>query len=133
MLGYGDDARGKRGPRHRVEALAIALHPQDFGGPAADVEDQRRFGIAVDQRLGSRRREARFRLAIDDFESEPRLLPHAIDELTPVHRHAAGFGCHKAHALHPPPAQLVGADPQRVDGTRHRVVGQPSALGQLFA
>src|SRR4026208_2024129 len=44
------------------------------------------------------------------------LLGPSFDELLAVRSHPAGLGGDQPEAIDPPPAQLVGADPQRRDG-----------------
>ena len=133
LLGNRNDARRQRGPRDRIEPQAVALHPQDFGGAATDVEDQCCLCLCVNQWFGAHGGKPGFRLAVDDLEAQAGFLAHPVDEFRSVRRHAAGFRRHQPHTRNLPPFQLVGTNPQRIDGAVHRVIAQTSGLLQFFA
>ena len=112
----------------------LARDPHQFGRAAANVEDHRGFGARLDQWFGTGRGEMGFRLAVDDLENEARLFLDALRmKCCAVFGRPAGFGRDQPGAADLPPGELVGADPQGLDGAQHGRLAQPAGMAQSLA
>ena len=136
-LGERDDAEFDRGPdgdaARALFSRAIGRQPDDFGGAAADIEQQHAFGLRVGQRAAAERGQPRLRLPVDDFERQPRALVDAFDEFLAIVGRAAGFRGDQAGFGHTAPVHLVAADFQRLQRALDRRFAEAPSLRQAFA
>ena len=75
----------------------------------------------------------RLGLAVDDFEPQPGFGATRAMKAGAIGGHAAGLGGHQPHPLHVAPLELVGADPQGIDGAVHGLVAEFAGLRQPLA
>ena len=138
-LGKRDDADGERNPAAHVGRRRTAVgdrlpsEPHQFRRAAADIEQDRAFGLGVDQRRAAGRGEQRLGLAVHDFEIDADLLAHLRQEIPAIDGGAAGLGRDQARARDAAVAHLVPADFQRFDPARDGGVAQAARRGDPFA
>ncbi len=113
-------------------ALARLDH-RDFRRAAANVEQHDRTRLASDQRRAAGNSKPRFRLAIDDFELQPRFGRHTRQKFLAILRRAAGLGRDQAALADIAGGKLRRADLQRFDRPLHGVFGKPAAGAQPLA
>jgi hypothetical protein len=146
-LGESDDADRQRGPG-RDAGLHVdpvvqrappgtpepgEVEPDQLRAAAPDIEDKRPIAVAVDQRGAARHGELGLGLLAHDLDGKAGLAAHALDELAAVRGDAAGFSRDQPRPRHRPPAHLLGADFQRVDGAAHGGLRKPAGAQHAFA
>ena len=99
--------RDRRGPGH--------VDPDQFGRPAADVEDQQLLGLDIDQRRTAGHGQPRLLLRRDDIQRQPGLAVDPAHEIAAVGGAATGFGGHNPVVADPVVADLARTDAQRLD------------------
>ena len=120
MLGQRDDAERDRHPgldaRRGVRLVRIALDPHQFGGTAADIEQDGAAPLGIEQRRAADHRQRRFGLAVDHFEPDAGLGRHPLAKLLGIGGGAAGLGRDQPQALGLAVPDLVAANRQGGDG-----------------
>ena len=136
-LGERDDPEFDRGPdRDAARPLfprAVGREPDDFGGPAADIEQQHAFGLRIGQRAAADCGQPRLGLPVDDLETQPGALEDALDEFLAIGRRAAGLRGDQAGLGHAAPVHLVAADFQRLQRALDGRLAETPRLRQAFA
>src|SRR5664279_4512182 len=138
LLGQGDHTERHRHPRlgarGGVLPVRIALDPDQFGRPAADVEQNSAPALRIQQRRTADDGECGFRLAVDHFKSDAGLGRDPIPKAVGVQCRAAGFGSDQPQALGLSGADFVAANAQCGDGAVDRgiadVTGRRDALAE---
>ena len=124
-LGERDHAEAKQFPLgDPSRSSAPARHPDDLGRPAADVEQNGRFRVLVDQFATPGRRERGLGLAIDDFKVQPEPVAHVTQELGTVDGGPARLRGHQPRPRDAARAHFVAANTQRLHCTLDRRLGQ---------
>ncbi len=103
-------------------SVRIALDPNQFRRPAADVEQDGAPPVRVKQRRTTGHRQRCFGLAIDHFKPDAGLGRHPVHEAVGIRRRAAGFGGDQTQAFGPLRLDLVAADAEGGDGAVDRGV-----------
>ncbi len=138
----GADALGERDHADRQRHVADQLRPRrprrqpdpgEFGGPAADVEQQRPPSAAAQQRRAGFDRQLRLLAAGDHIDGKPGLQPDARQEFLAVGGAAAGLGGDRPQRPHRPPRQPRGAAVQRRHCPVHRRLAQSPGVVQPLA
>ena len=75
-----------------VRSFRIAFDPDQFGRPAADIEQDGAASIRIDQRRTTDHRQRRLGLAVDDFKPYAGLGGDAVAKTFRIRGGAAGFG-----------------------------------------
>ena len=104
-LGKADDADRQAVVADQFGRAAAEPHPRQFGRSTADVEQQGAPPTAFQQRRATLQGEFGLLTRRDEIEAQPGLFQRARQELTPVDRLPACFGCDRTHASHRPPLQ----------------------------
>jgi hypothetical protein len=138
-LGKRHHADRDRGPGANLRVRRAIARGQrraeqhQLGGAAADVEQDDALGMRIDQRRAAGGGEPRLGLAVDDFQLDADLGPHAVEEVDAVGRGPAGFGGDQARPGDAAIAHLGAADAQRLDRAHDRGLAQPARGGDALA
>ncbi len=111
----------------------VEPHPDQFGGPAADVEQQRPPAVPGQQRRAAFQRELRLLPGGDHVQLQAGLPRHPRDERVRVGRRAGTPRWRWRARRHRPRRQAVGAGLQGIDGTVHRRRAELAGLLQALA
>ncbi len=135
LLRQRDDAERHRTPPQnpRWPSMISQIEPNQLRRPAANVEDQRTFVGAIQQRRHTARRQPRLFDRRNDVEVEPRLLRDACNKRFAILCRAARLGRDRTRRSHAALAHLHRADTNRLDRTRHRSFGKFARLREPFA
>ena len=124
ILGDGDDAERDRHPgfyaRRRILLVGIAFDPDQFRGPAADVEQDGAPPVGIEQRRATDHGQRCLGLAVDHFQLDAGLARHPGPEAVGITGGAAGFGRDQPQAARPAVTDLVATDAQGGKGAINR-------------
>src|ERR1700730_2734466 len=137
-MGQGDHAEGEGDGAEDLGTPAPVgsppkPQPDNFRRAPADVEYDRVRDAGMEQRSAAGDHESRLLGGRDDLDIEPDLLLHSGQEVLAVGCSAARLGGDIARAGDAARLNFRGADPQRVEGTLHRLLGQGAGCGKPFA
>src|SRR5262249_29861072 len=96
----------------------------------ANVEHQRKVAARVEQGGAACDGELCLRLAADHLDIKARLLARAMEKLARIGGAAAGLSGNHSGALDAQAAHFAGADLERVDGARDRILREAAAGGE---
>ncbi len=120
MLGQSDHAERHRHPRlgtrHGVLPVRIAFDPDQFGRPAANVEQNGAPALRIEQWRTADDGECRFRLAVDHLQPDAGLGRHPVPKALGIQRSPAGFRRNQPQAFGLSGADFVAANAQCGDG-----------------
>ena len=120
-------------PHNRTRPFTLRhicqVNPDQFGGSAANINNQQLIGLSADQRRTGNHCKPRFFLWLDNFKRQSGFAPDLRHKVLTIAGTTTGFCRDKAHVFHAMPVQLLAANTDCIDRPVHRRTRQfPSTL-----